>query len=137
MNAIRWVLIGVEFAIGVSLTVAGMANGLWITAKAAPYRDPSDAAKLSRSQIPWRRLAAYTAPGPIAATLLVGWLGPQPHGNPWFTMLAGVIGAAAGWHLALAGLAWRRFGVLTAIGMLLPAMSTTFVYNMEWLLRGP
>jgi hypothetical protein len=129
VTAIHWVLIAVEVVAGVVLTTLGMFLGMWV-AFSKPDQGQSPTLRESAT-IVW-----FTALYPTVMTLLLGWLGPQPHGSLWLTVLAGIAGAIVGCWLTMVGLAYRQqgFGFLALIGVLLPASCTAFVYNFAWLL---
>ena len=130
MTAVHWILIALEGGAGIVLTGIGMFAGLWTAAESdrptmevRPMRDITT-------------VVGFTALYPTGITLLVGWLGPQPHGSFWLTVLAGIASAFAGCWLTLAGLAYREqgAGILAVIGVLLPACCTALVFNVAWLL---
>jgi hypothetical protein len=78
---------------------------------------------------------AFTTFWPTAITLLIGRLGPRPHGNFWLTALAGFVGVVLGWALMALSEAFsekppRLLGLVAAST---PAICTALVYNFSWL----
>ena len=132
MTFIRWALIALQVVVGTLFTAMGMFSGVWEAATASNSgTDPK------ANPIPTKTVVAFTAPWPILITVVLGWIGPQPHGSFWLTVIAGISATIVGWYLVMLGLAYKEqaeeAGILALIGVLLPACVVTLVYNFSWL----
>ena len=132
MTFIHWALIALEALIGTVFTAVGMFGGVWEAATASKSRPDSEAAPIAMKTV-----VAFTAPWPIFITLVLGWIGPQPHGSLWLTVITGISATILGCYLVMLGLAYKEqakeTGILALVGVILPACATTFVYNFSWL----
>ena len=132
MTFIHWALIALEAVVGTLFTAMGMFSGAWEGATAS-----NSGTNPKANPIPTKTIVAFTAPWPILITVVLGWIGPQPHGSFWLTVIAGISATIVGWYLVMLGLAYKdqgkEAGILALIGVLLPACVATLVYNFSWL----
>jgi hypothetical protein len=127
VTAIRWALIALEIAIGTVFTGIGFFQGVW----AAEERD----AKRSVDARWVGAVLAFTACWPTAITLLIGRLGPRPHGNVLLTALAGFAGVILGWGvMGLSEVVFKKPPKLMGlVAALTPSICTVLVFNFSWL----
>ena len=139
MTFIHWALIALEVVVGTLFTTMGMFSGAWEAAAASNSgTDPKANPIPTKTVVAFTKtVVAFTAPWPILITVVLGWIGPQPHGSFWLTVIAGISATIVGWYLVMLGLAYKEqakeAGILALIGVLLPACVVTLVYNFSWL----
>jgi hypothetical protein len=131
MDFIRWMLIAVEIVLGTSFTIIGFFWALGIAGEQQKEKKDSTLGSVRFALT----LVVCTAFWPTAITLSVGWLGPQPHGSFWLTVVAGWGSVLLAFLLMPLG---ERFGKETMAAMRLlaaitPAACIALAYNFAWL----
>jgi hypothetical protein len=131
MNFLRWMLFAVEIVLGTSFTIIGFLWALWIAGEQQKDRKDSTLGSVRFALT----LVVCTAFWPTSITLVVGWLGPQPHGSFWLTVVAG-------WGSVLLALLLQPLdeapgkeakAAMRFLAAIMPAACIALAYNFAWL----